>query len=173
MQIEELISLLNQDPIALFFYFLLLPFIALLLNIISGRSPESTSYGYLYSLVVYGAAIPALVSLMFWLYSIMLNQKNLLELSFSIYYLPIISAFAIVTILRKKGLKMKWLPWFGELYELLLVAALALGLLLLLMHKMVLPFQELWQIGLSFLLFFLAFKFLWEYSQQVFRSSVR
>ena len=173
MQIEELIALLNQDPIALFFYFLLLPFVALLLNIVSGPSPEASSYGYLYSLVVYGTAIPALVSIIFWAYSIMLNQKNLLELSFSIYYLPLISAIAVVTILRKKGLKMKWLPWFGELYELLLVAASALGLLLLLMHKMVLPFQELWQIGLSFLLFFLAFKFLWEYSQQVFRSSVR
>ncbi|WBM75444.1 hypothetical protein [Saprospira grandis] len=173
MQIEELIALLHQDPVALFFYFLLLPFMALLLNIISGPSPASSAYGYMYSLLVYGTAIPALISGVFWLYSIMMNQKNLLELSFSVYYLPLISAVIVFMILRKKGLKMKALPWFGELYELLITAALALGLLLLLMHKMVLPFQKLWQIGLSFFLFFLVFKFLWEYGQQVFRSSVR
>lgn len=161
MTVAAFIELLSADIIVLFFYFILLPIIAVIVTMASGNDGNQSPYNYLCSTLIYLVTIPGILSLTFWVYSLAVGGKSLWTLNFAVYYLPVISMVLTLFIIAKKA-SIKSLPWFGELYELLGMIAGVFGFILLLMHLQVVKFGHWWQILLVFIVLFGILKLSWE-----------
>lgn len=162
MHLNELIVFLTQDKMALGVYFLLIPVCTLLLSKVAiGAKAEEAPYRYLYSILIYAICIPGVFSGTIWGYSMFFEQHALTDLNIFVYYLPLAAMLGTIGLLYKK-VSIRALPWFGELYELLLLIAIAFGTLLLLMKSELVPFSALWQLLVFFMAFFSILKLGWE-----------
>lgn len=166
MTVQNLLDILTVDKIAIIFYYVLLPSLVLGLHRISGHDGNESPYKYLYSLIVYAAAIPGVMSAAVWVYSTLLQSKSLWELDFFIYYLPSLGMAAILWLISLQ-VKHKLLPWFGELYELLTLIGFAFGSVLIIIHFGWIPFRELWQVAAATVFIFMVFNFTWDRFQEI------
>lgn len=161
MTVPELIDLLTFDRIAVTFFFVLIPTMVLAAHRISGNSANESPYKYLYSILIYIAALLGVLSASFWVYSMLVESKSLWSLNFYVYYMPILSMLGVFWLVGMKA-RIAHLPWFGELSELLLLIGVAFASMLLILHFGWIPFEHLWQIVGATVVLFGVFKLGWE-----------
>ncbi len=161
MTIDELIKSITQDTVALFFFFLILPIVAFLAASMSQNKGHQPPFNYVLSGLIYTSAVPGVLSLSFWGYAMLYGQQSLIELPFTVYYMPLISML-LTFYLIGRSISIKALPWFGALYELMILMAIVFCFILFLMHLEVLPLKRLWQVLLVFTGLFILLKLAWE-----------
>ncbi|MEL6945254.1 MAG: hypothetical protein AAFO82_21590 [Bacteroidota bacterium] len=69
---------------------------------------------YMYSTLIYAACIPGIFATMLVFYTLFFENKSLLEVNLFIYFLPIISMFAVLLILSRK-LQLEHIPGFDKI----------------------------------------------------------
>lgn len=130
MTIQNLITLLNDNPYYILSYFLILFLIAIYSNIVV--SPKNISQiKYIMSGLIYLVAIPGMLSVLLLLYNVLFLSTNILTLSLVSYFVPIVAMTATIIIINKK-VKMAKLPGFTKLTSLFVMIILSFGILYIL-----------------------------------------
>jgi hypothetical protein len=102
MTIQELIGLLDSNPLIAVIYFAAIPLIALLLPLFHGKAGATAPpYRYIYSALVHLSCIPGLLILFILIYLIIFQNANILALSVFGFFLPIASM--LVTLLSVRN----------------------------------------------------------------------
>ncbi|MCH2045906.1 MAG: hypothetical protein MK212_17450 [Saprospiraceae bacterium] len=162
-------SIDNSDPLAIIFYFLMLPCLAILTSKIAGtRGGNDSPYSYINSILVYSACIPGVLSIVIWLYAMLFLSENLFKISFVVYYLPVIGMTITIFILNK-SCSIRQLPWFGEFYELLILIGITFACVLLIMELEILNLRNWWLVIGVFTVLFGIFRMGWERFQRMTR----
>lgn len=130
MTIQNLITLLNDNPYYILSYFFILFLIAIYSNIVV--SPKNISQiKYVMSGLIYLVAIPGMLSVLLLLYNVLFLSTNILTLSLVSYFVPIVAMTATIIIINKK-VKMAKLPGFTKLTSLFVMIILSFGILYIL-----------------------------------------
>jgi hypothetical protein len=102
MTFQEFFDLLDKYPLILILYFLFLPLFSLALKFILKKNETALSpWKYVYSVIIYLSCIPGIFIVFTTLYLAVFRKTNLLDLSIFVYFLPIISMFFTLIIVRK------------------------------------------------------------------------
>ncbi len=166
MTVQEIVAALTKDRIALLFLFMMLPLVAMLLQKAAPNKGNKAPYNYIYSIIVFAACIPGVISIIIWLDTILFDQKGLWQLDVFVFYLPVLVMLSCMFII-KKATTFSELPWFGELYELLVLIAVSFGCIVVAIEKNLLTFSTGWHVILFFFLLFGMFKSGWEWFSRI------
>ncbi|MDB6110075.1 MAG: hypothetical protein JWR69_1825 [Pedosphaera sp.] len=103
MTTRELTQAVDHQPLALAGLFVALPLAAWLCGRLhqpgnGGKAPSK----YVYSLLVYLACLPGIFAAVLTGYALFLTKENLLDVSFQVYILPIVSMVVTLVLIRKK-----------------------------------------------------------------------
>ncbi len=118
MTLQEFFDLLNNNTLVVFTFIICVPLTALLANYLSGKSAASAPWKYLYSGLIYLAAIPGIFVVTLLAYLFLFERVNVMELDIFIHILPIFTMIATLMIIRKK-VNLDLIPGFGKLSGLL------------------------------------------------------
>lgn len=116
MTLQEFFDLLNNNTLVVFTFIICVPLTALLANYLSGKSAASAPWKYLYSGLIYLAAIPGIFVVTLLAYLFLFERVNVMELDIFIHILPIFTMIATLMIIRKK-VNLDLIPGFGKLSE--------------------------------------------------------
>ena len=162
MNLQTFLDSISEHYFILTFLYLSVPVITMFLNKGFEGQGERGTVAYVYAILVYGTCIPGLFSACVWFYSMIFEQKSLIQLNPFIYYLPVLSMIGSLYLI-KQNVRLWILPWFGELYELFGILCVSFWLVLIALSREVLPFQEQWQIWLFLIFVFILCKLIWDY----------
>lgn len=166
MTLEHVFDTITQDPFAVLFYFLLMPLLAAGLNFASRARAHFRPWSYAYVVLIYLVAVPGVLSTTLWVYSALFANKSLAGLNFYIYYAPLLSMAGTLYLITRK-VRIPQLPGFSRLDDFLILIALSFASVLFIMHLSLIPYTALWQLLLSFVVFFLLYRTAWNRFQQV------
>jgi len=163
MTLEQLFSSMTSNPMPFTVFFLALPVIALLFNWIAKGVSHESPWKYIYSVLVYLTAIPAMFSIVLCLYSFFFQRQNLLQVNALIYFLPIVTMFASIFIISKE-VEIDNLPGFKKLTALMLLLAVTFIAILIIEKTriFVLFFGSMSSLFILFGILFLLFYFAWH-----------
>lgn len=130
MTIRELIQLAGQHPVALASLFLLTPLAAWLCGWMHRPGQGSNSpWKYAYSVLVYLACVPGMFAGVLTAYSLFFTRENLLDVSFLVYILPIVS-MVVSLVLIHKSVSFEAIPGFDRLSGLMVMIACSFAIAL-------------------------------------------
>lgn len=164
MTLQEFFDLLANNTLPVFTFIICVPLTALFANYLSGKSAASTPWKYLYSGLIYLAAIPGIFVLTLLFYLFLFEKVKVLELDVVLHILPIITMIATLIIIRKK-VNLDLIPGFDKLSGLLSM------ILVVLMLLWVLDRTRLWVVTLlplsaaAFIFAVLLVIFLWGWKR--------
>ncbi len=142
MTLGELFHLLAANPILLVGYFLVIPLTALLAGILGRQEGEEIPWNYLYSLLVYLAAVPGIFALVLSVYFWLFEKRSILETDVYIQVLPIVS-MALTFWLIRWNVPLEKVRGFGKLAGLLMMIFVVLLLMWLIDRTHIIAFTYL------------------------------
>lgn len=122
MTLQELFALMTKNPFPITIFFICLPIAALVLNWIAKGVADESPWKYVYSVLIYLVCVPATFSVILCFYSMFFQRSSLLNVNALIYFLPIISGIASITIASKQA-DIDSLPGFKKLSALVMLMA--------------------------------------------------
>lgn len=133
MSALDLLKLLEQHNAIIVGYFLLLPVLSFVLSI--GYKPRNQRgvLEFLFSGLTYLSFVPGVFSGMLVFYTLLILRKNLLEVNFVVYFLPLFSMGAVFWALGRK-VDFEQLPGFGRLAGFMVLLSLVCCVVFFLFH---------------------------------------
>jgi len=120
MTLGEFFVLISQNPILLVGFFAMVPFTALLAGIMGKGEGHLSPWKWLYSVLVYLAAVPGIFAISLTIYFLIIERRGLLETDIFIQILPVISMIATLLLIRW-NVSLKLVPGFGKLSGLMMM----------------------------------------------------
>ncbi|NJC27759.1 hypothetical protein [Neolewinella antarctica] len=114
MTLADLLHYANSYPAHVLFYFLLIPFAALLASWMEREEGHLPPWNYLFSTLVYLVAVPAILSVAYTAYRWFFDRETILNTNLLLQILPIASMLLTFFIV-KRSVKIDTLPGFGRL----------------------------------------------------------
>lgn len=114
LTVQDLISLLSTNSSHILNYYLALLILSLVGMLIVTPKNFKTPVNYLYTLLVYAAAIPGILAIILLVYNFFYLRSNLMQLEVITYYLPII-AMIILFVIINKTIPLKRIPGFDKI----------------------------------------------------------
>lgn len=142
MTLGELFTLLAANPIILVGYFLVLPLTALLAGILGRTEGEEMPWNYLYSLLVYLAAVPGMFAIVLSVYFWLFEKRSLLETDVYIQVLPVISMVLTFWLIRW-NVSLEKVRGFGKLAGLMMMIVVVLLLMWIIDRTHIIAFTYL------------------------------
>ena len=130
MTTRELIHLADQHPLVLASLFVLAPLAAWLCGWVHGPANGGNSpWKFCYSILVYLACVPGMFAGVLTAYALFFTRENLLDVSFLIYILPIVS-MVVTLVLIRKNVSFEAIPGFERLSGLMVMIACSFAIAL-------------------------------------------
>ncbi len=130
MTLRELIDLIGGHPLRLLLGFTALPLLAWVFGRLHGRGQGGGApWRYLYSILVYLACIPGMLSAVLTAYALFFTHENLLDLNALVFLLPIVSMAATLALIGS-AVRFEQVPGFDRLSGLMLTLAVSFGVAL-------------------------------------------
>src|SRR5258706_3102411 len=121
MTTRELIHLADQHPLALASLFVFAPLAAWLCGRMHGPGNGGSSpWKCCYSILVYLTCVPGVFAAVLTAYALFFTRENLLDVSFLIYILPIVS-MVVTLVLIGKNVSFEVIPGFERLSGLMVM----------------------------------------------------
>ena len=120
MTLQELFNLLSANPIWVISYFAIVPFVAFIVNRISGTKALQSPWAEVYSTLIFMVAVPALFAVALNIYQFLFERQSILMMNVFTQILPIVSFIATLLIIRK-NVSLDSIPGFGKLSNLILM----------------------------------------------------
>lgn len=125
MTTREFLAFLSQNPWPVAGFLIGLPVLTLLWSLLhSQRAAALAPWKYGYSVLVYLAAVPGMVSLVILGYSLFFARENLLDQDLLTTFGPLLTMVATLVLVRRK-VSFSDVPGFGRLSGLLTLVALS------------------------------------------------
>jgi len=122
MTLGELISQVGNNSFYPIFYFLILPFSALLGNFMAKGEGHESPWCFFYTVLIYLSVIPGIFAILLNLYHMMFEKRSIYETNIMTDILPIISMF-VTLILIKRNVPFSAIPGFGKMTGFLSIIA--------------------------------------------------
>ena len=121
MTLQELFDGFAGNPTPLIIYFILVPLTAFIANFMSGNEQYQSPWNYLYSTLVYLAAVPGMLAVVLCIYTFFFEpQRSLLQVNALVYFMPIIVMIATLLIIARH-VNMNKIPGFNKLSAMLMM----------------------------------------------------
>ena len=133
MTINDLLIEAEQYQLYIVLYLLIVPAISFIYNLLN--RPElriSSPHKYVYSALIYAAAIPGSIGFVLTAYTLFISRGNLLEVNYIIYFLTVISMAASFIIISKET-DLKQIPGFDRIAGLFTMLVVSMFCVLMLM----------------------------------------
>lgn len=128
MTLSDFFTLISQNPVVLTGFYMIVPLIALLVGILGRDEGHLSPWKYIYSILVYVAAVPGMFAFMLTLYFWLFERRSILETDMFVQVLPIFS-MAITFWLIRWNTPLDHIPGFGKITGLLLMVFVVLILM--------------------------------------------
>ena len=163
MTLQEIFNGIGTNPTPVLAFFIGLPILALIILWISSDKPYEAPQKYGFTGVVYAVCIPGILSFVLILYALFIEGQSLLNVNALVYYLPIVSMFATLLILRQK-LDLTRIPGFDKVSGLLMILMVTFITILILQKTRiwVMFHGSVWFLVGLFAILFILFKVGWE-----------
>jgi len=125
MTINDLFQYALDNPLNVVFYFLLIPFAALLAGWMERGEGHLPPWNYLYSTLVYLVAVPAILAVAYTIYKWLFERGSIMDANIMLQLLPIASML-ITFFIVKKQVRIESLPGFSRLSGLVIMISAAL-----------------------------------------------
>lgn len=122
MTLGELIGHLGDNSFYPIFYFLILPFSALLGNFMAKGEGHESPWCFFYTVLIYLSVIPGIFAILLNLYHMMFEKRSIYQMNIMIDILPIVSMI-ITLILIKRNVPFSAIPGFGKMTGFLSIVA--------------------------------------------------
>jgi hypothetical protein len=130
MTTRELIHAGDHHPVALVVLFVIPPIAAWLCGFVHGPAAGVNSpWKYIYSILGYLTCVPGMFAGVLTAYSLFFTHENLLDVSFLIYILPIVS-MVVTLVLIRKSVSFEAVPGFDRLSGLMVMIACSFAIAL-------------------------------------------
>jgi len=137
MSIQDLIDFLGRYQWVLLIVFGAIPLAALLSVLVQGkRSCKQSKIRYVYTFLVYLSCIPGIFSAVLTAYVLFFLRTDLLQLSVTVYFLPLVSMVITLIIINKKN-NFSDIPGFGRIQGLMIMLAVSFAAAFLLSRVIV------------------------------------
>lgn len=124
MTVQEIINWFSNNSSVIINYYVALLVISLLGMLVLNKVNFKPPINYFYTVLVYGAVVPGLLSVVLILYGLFFAHQNLLEVNVMSYYLPVV-AMVLLLFIVNKTVPLKKVPGFGKLSGLFVMIFIA------------------------------------------------
>jgi hypothetical protein len=159
MTLQDLFDSIGQNPTFMLTFFIGLPIVALVMTWVTGEDAYKSPWNFIYSGIIYAAAIPGIFATMLVAYSLFFENTSLLHVNWVVYFLPIISMIATLFILSRT-LQLDKIPGFDKISGLvfMIVAASMVIFLLSRMRIWTIFIGSIWHLFGLFIVLLVAFR---------------
>ncbi len=128
MTLQELFDLLGRNPAYVIFFFVMLPFTALLSGWIAKGEGHLSPWKYLYATLIYLACVPGIFAVTLSIYFFLFERRSILDTNVYTQLLPVISMVLTLFIVRK-NVNMDNVPGFDKLSGLIMMISATLAVM--------------------------------------------
>ncbi len=142
MTLQEFFTFLSEQPIYVLAYFGLIPLTAILAGLLGRGEGHISPWKYLYSALVYLVCVPGIFAVSLNIYLFLFENQSILQYNILTQFVPIISMIVTLLVIRY-NVDLDRIPGFGKLSGLIMVIAVALGLMWIVDRTRLLVFSYL------------------------------
>lgn len=124
MTLQELFDSIGENPTFMLIFFIGLPIVAFVMTWITGEDAYKSPWNFVYSGIIYAAAIPGIFATMLVAYTLFFEKTSLLHVNWVVYFLPIISMIVTLLILSRT-LHLDRIPGFDKISGLIFMIVAA------------------------------------------------
>ena len=128
MTLADLFTYANHHPAHVVFYFALIPFAALLAGWMEREEGHLPPWNYLYSVLVYLVAVPAILSAAYSVYRWFFDRESIMNTNLLLQVLPVVSMLLTFLII-KQHVRIATLPGFGRLSGMVMMIVSAMAIM--------------------------------------------
>ncbi|MFN7118781.1 MAG: hypothetical protein ACK4TA_18425 [Saprospiraceae bacterium] len=128
MTLRQLFDLIGNNPAYIIFYFAIIPFAALLANVLGKGEGNLSPWKYLYSILIYAVCVPGIFAVTLSIYYFLFEKRSILDTDVYIQILPIVSMVLTLLIIRRNA-DFDYIPGFDKLSGLMMMIAATLGIM--------------------------------------------
>lgn len=163
MTLGDFFDILSQNPAIVYFYFMALPLTALLAGIFGKGEGEITPWKYLYSILVFLAAIPGIFAITLNVYLFMFERQSIMDTQMATQIVPVLSMMLTFYLIRR-NVCLDDIPGFDKISGLVMILTALISLMWIAEKTHIiaitfLPFT--WVLGIFAILLFLI-RFGWK-----------
>ncbi len=163
MTLGEFLTFLNQNPIYIIFYVVIVPFAAVLAGFFGKDEGHLSPWKYLYSTLVYLVCIPGIFAITLNIYLFLFERKSIFSWQLNTQILPIFLMVVTLLIIRR-NVDLRLIPGFQRLSGLLMMIAAVMVIMWVVDRTHIIFFSRL-PIGflvIVFVLLLLGIRFGWS-----------
>lgn len=159
MTLQQFFNLVSENPAIILFYYVALPLTAFLVGLFAGRDGYKSPWKYVYSALLYLAAIPGVFVIMLNVYLFLFERQSILDANIYTQFLPVIGMFVVIMLISRK-VELRYIPGFGRLSGLIVLISIVLLLMWILDRTRVFAFTSFpfHFVLLGMVLFFILFR---------------
>ena len=128
MTLQELFTLLSNQPIYVLAYFGMIPLTAILAGLLGRGEGHLSPWKFMYSALVYLVCVPGIFAVSLNIYLFLFENQSILQYNILTQFVPIVSMIVTLLIIRY-NVDLDQIPGFEKLSGLIMVIAVALGLM--------------------------------------------
>ncbi len=128
MTLQEFFTYLSKNPNLVLGYFLIIPFIALLMGLLPTYKRMVRPNKQIYTALIFLSAIPGILAIMLNIYKFLFERHNIMSTDLFTQILPILSFIAVVVIIKKQVALVE-IPGFGKLSGLIVMIFAAFAIM--------------------------------------------
>ncbi|MEO1715044.1 MAG: hypothetical protein AAFU60_17070 [Bacteroidota bacterium] len=142
MTLQEFFTFLSEQPIYVLAYFGLIPLTAILAGLLGRGEGHISPWKYLYSALVYLVCVPGIFAVSLNIYLFLFENQSILQYNILTQFVPIISMIVTLLVIRY-NVDLDRIPGFEKLSGLIMIIAVALGLMWIVDRTRLLVFSYL------------------------------
>ena len=128
MTLQQLFDLISGNPAYILFYFAIIPFAALLANLLGKGEGHLSPWKFLYAILIFAVCIPGIFAVTLSVYFFLFEKRSILDTDVYIQLLPILSMILTLLII-KRNVDFDAIPGFDKLSGLMMMIAATLGIM--------------------------------------------
>lgn len=163
MTINETIQWANQNPNPIIIYMICVPALAFILSMFLDKNGHESPGKYLFSAVIYAAAVPGTIAIILSGYDMIFRRADLKNMNMLVYFLPILSMFVSIAFVRRV-VDLQHIPGVKRLTGFLLMLGVT-GIISFILQKMfigVIFFGSVYTFLGIFVILFILIRVGWE-----------
>jgi hypothetical protein len=163
MTLGRFFDVVSADPSVILFYFVALPMTAFLASVFGKGEGHLSPWKYLYSLLIYLAAIPGIFALTLSAYLFLFERTPIMETNIYTQILPVFCMLITFWLIRK-NVNLRDVPGFDKINGLILMITILICLMWILekTHIWVITFLPFYQFVLFFIVLLILVRLGWR-----------
>lgn len=128
MTLRDFFDAASAQPVYIVFFFLMIPFTALLTGWLAKGEGEDSPWKYLYSALLYLVCVPGIFAISLGIYLFLFERRSIFDMKILMEVLPVLSMIATMVIVRK-NVDVNQVPGFDKLSGLVMMISAALAIM--------------------------------------------